>query len=223
MKTSLLTPSLPLLKKHLLVVTHPEATHHVEGRVGGWHDSALTPRGRDQAERIAARLREMLPGDTVVEIHTSDLRRCVETANAIAARLHAPVHPTADLREISYGEAEGRPQAWLDARYVFPPAEGNAERLDHRCGLAGAETRREVGERVYRALAGILASPVAHQVIVTHGFALTFVVAAWIGLPLTDAGLIGVPASSGSITTLRQDPPFHNRSVVALNYTSHLA
>lgn len=26
----------------LLVVTHPEATHHVEKVVGGWHDSRLT-------------------------------------------------------------------------------------------------------------------------------------------------------------------------------------
>ena len=29
--------------KCLFVVTHPEATHHVEGLVGGWHDSTLDP------------------------------------------------------------------------------------------------------------------------------------------------------------------------------------
>lgn len=27
----------------VFVVTHPEATHHVEDRVGGWFDSQLTP------------------------------------------------------------------------------------------------------------------------------------------------------------------------------------
>jgi probable phosphoglycerate mutase len=69
----------------------------------------------------------------------------------------------------------------------------------------------------------ILASPAQEQVIVTHGFALTFVVAAWIGMPLEAAGLIGLPVNSGSITTLRQEAPFHNRSVVTLNDTSHLA
>lgn len=128
-----------------------------------------------------------------------------------------------DLREISYGESEGQPQAWLDARFVFPPAAGNQSRLDHQFGVAGAETQRDVAQRVYRAIDGLLASPAAYQVIVTHGFALTFVEAAWIGMPLEAAGLIGLPVKNGSITTLRQEPPFHNRSIVKLNDTSHLA
>ena len=209
--------------KHLLVVTHPEATHHVEDRVGGWHDSALTTRGLAQAERIAERLRDTISRDSLPEIYTSDLRRCLQTAEVIASRLHAPVHASRDLREVSYGEAEGRPQVWLDARYVFPPADGNTRRLDHRFGITGAETRRDVAERLYRAMNTILASPAEHQVIVTHGFALTFVVAAWIGMPLEYAGMIGLPVSSGSITTLRQEPPFSNRSLLTLNDVSHLA
>lgn len=206
--------------KHLLVVTHPEATHHVEDRVGGWHDSSLTPRGREQAARISARLRELIPPEVVVEIHTSDLRRCQETAKLIDQVFGVSSRPNADLREISYGEAEGQPQAWLDARFVFPPCEG--DRLDHDFGIASAETRRDVAERLYRAMNTILASPAEHQVIVTHGFALTFVVAAWIGMPLESAGMIGLPVSSGSITTLRQEPPFYNRSIVTLNDTAHL-
>jgi broad specificity phosphatase PhoE len=35
------------------VVTHPEATHHVDGLVGGWSDSDLTDKGLAHAERIA--------------------------------------------------------------------------------------------------------------------------------------------------------------------------
>lgn len=209
-------------KKHLFALTHPEATHHVEGLVGGWHDSALTPRGVAQAERIAGRLREIIPPEAQPELYTSDLQRCLQTAEVIAETLQAPMQVTPDLREVSYGEAEGKPQAWLDARFVFPPAAGNQSRLDHQFGVAGAETRREVAARVYRAMDAILASPAEYQVIVTHGFALTFVVAAWIGMPLEAAGLVGLPVSSGSITTLRQEPPFHNRGIVALNDTSHL-
>ncbi|WSB66685.1 histidine phosphatase family protein [Streptomyces decoyicus] len=41
----------------LYVVTHPEATHHVEGVVGGWHDSQLTPSGIRAALSIAQALR----------------------------------------------------------------------------------------------------------------------------------------------------------------------
>ena len=209
-------------ERQLLVVTHPEATHHVEGVVGGWHDSQLTPRGLEQAARVARRLRQAIPLQARPEIFASDLQRCLQTAEVIAARIEAPVHALPDLREISYGEAEGRPQAWLDERFVYPPAEGNQPRLDHAYGISGAETRRMAAERIYRAMDLILSSPAQHLVIVTHGFALTFVVAAWIGMPLEAAGLIGIPVSSGSITTLRQEPPFFNRSILRLNDTSHL-
>lgn len=208
--------------KCLFVVTHPEATHHVEGLVGGWHDSTLTPRGLEQTGRIAERLRKIIPAEARPEIYSSDLQRCLQTAEVIAAEMQVRALVTRDLREISYGDAEGKPQAWLDERFVFPPAEGNQSRLDHEYGIPGAETRREAGKRVYRAMDRILSSLAEYQVIVTHGFALTFVVATWIGLPLEAAGLIGVPVSSGSITTLNQQAPFHNRSIVRLNDTSHL-
>lgn len=32
--------------RSIYVVAHPEATHHVDGVVGGWHDSDLTAQGR---------------------------------------------------------------------------------------------------------------------------------------------------------------------------------
>lgn len=37
--------------RHLYVVTHTEATHHVDNIVGGWHDSQLTPNGKRAARR----------------------------------------------------------------------------------------------------------------------------------------------------------------------------
>ncbi|MFJ3637931.1 phosphoglycerate mutase family protein [Streptomyces sp. NPDC090112] len=44
----------------LYVVTHPEATHHVEGVGGGWHDSQLTPAGVRAAGSIARALRDRI-------------------------------------------------------------------------------------------------------------------------------------------------------------------
>lgn len=206
--------------KHLYVVTHPQATHHIEGRVGGWFDSALTEAGLTQAERIAARLRADIPEGVPIEIHSSDLRRCMQTADVISRCLGGLVQATADLREISFGEAEGKPQAWLDARFIFPPRTGN--RLDHQFGIPGAETRRECASRIYRAMENLVESPAMHQVIVTHGFALTFVVAAWVGMPLEAAGSVAVQATSGGITYLQEDDLFCNRAIVRLNDTAHL-
>ncbi|ONI79754.1 histidine phosphatase family protein [Actinosynnema sp. ALI-1.44] len=200
------------------VVTHPEATHHVDRVVGGWHDSELTPAGHTAAAAIARALRARIPG--AAPVFTSDLTRAAQTAAAIGHALGTT--PTRDerLREISYGEAEGRPQRWLDDRFVPPPATG--DRLRHDFGIPGAETRESCARRVYAAMDATLAAPGEHLVIVTHGFALTFVVAAWIGMPVDAAGRVAFPVTSGSITVLREDGFFHNRALVSLGDTTHL-
>ena len=206
--------------RRLYVVTHPEATHHLSGEVGGWWDTELTERGLRQADAVAARIRELVPGDAAVELHTSDLARTVQTAEAIGARLAVQPVLVPGLREKSYGVAEGRPQEWLDARFLPPPPTGN--RMDHSEGIEGAETRREFAVRVYAAVDRILAGPGAHHVVVTHGFALTFVVCAWIRMPLESAGHVTFRSTSGGITVLEEDDFFANRSVVRLDETAHL-
>jgi probable phosphoglycerate mutase len=209
----------PLLK-HLYVVTHSQATHHIERVVGGWYDSELTDLGLEQASCIALRIREMIPEDAPVEIYASDLKRTQQTADAIARRMHTPIQTVADLREKSYGEAEGKSQFWLDERFIYPPATGN--RMDHHEGIPGSESRRDIAQRIYRAIDLILVSPCSHQIIVTHGFALTFVVAAWIKMPLDAAGHIAVKSTSGGLTHLHEDDVYHNRAIVSLNDTAHL-
>ena len=204
--------------KELFVVTHTESVHHLEGKVGGWYDTDLTARGREDAEATAERL-VALVGGRDVEIHSSDLRRASQTADTIARRFQRPVVETADLREISYGVAGGRPQAWLDARYTPAPDDN---RLDHDCGIDGAETRREVALRVVPCVDAIVARPCETQIIVTHGFTLTLVLAAWMRIPIDACGFLSFPAKSGSITHLRQDDFFRNRAVVSLADASHL-
>lgn len=194
------------------VVTHPEATHHVDHLVGGWYDSELTLEGERAAVAVAESLRAKVPDE--VELYASDLRRTARTAELIGERLG--VTPVLDrrLREKSYGEAGGKPQAWLDGRFVPPPAVG--ERLGHDEGIPGAETKGAMAARVYAAMESILESACEHQIVVTHGGALTFVIAAWIRMPLESAGYVDFRGSSGSVTVLREDDYFHNRQVVTL-------
>ena len=152
---------------------------------------------------------------------TSDLRRTRRTAEIIGGRVGRRPRPSDPrFREKSYGEAGGRPQAWLDARFVPPPAVG--DRLHHREGVAGAETRLDVAVRVYEAMTEVLALDVDELVIVTHGFTAGLVVAAWIGMPIDAAGHVAFPVRSGSITTLREDGYFHNRAVVTVGDMAHL-
>ncbi|MEV5891027.1 histidine phosphatase family protein [Nonomuraea fuscirosea] len=202
------------------VVTHPEATHYVERVVGGWHDSWLTPAGLSAAASIARALRARIPGGAEVELFCSDLRRTRQTAEPVSELFG--VEPVLDrrLREKSYGVAGGKPQEWLDQRFVPPPAVG--ERLEHDEGVEGAETKGMWARRIYAAMDEIVRRPCEHQVIVTHGGSLTFVVASWIKMPITAVGQVSFPVPSGSITTLREDGFYHNRAVVGLGDTRHL-
>jgi probable phosphoglycerate mutase len=202
----------------LYVVTHPEATHHVDGVVGGQFDSELTARGHRQASAIAQRLAELVPPSA--ELFTSDLKRTAQTAEAIATTLGLTPVLMPDLREKSYGAAGGKPQQWLNERFIFPPAVG--ERLHHDEGIEGAETRAQLAHRAYRAVDQILARNSPHQVIVTHGTALTFIICAWLRFPLESANYASFRATGGGITTLQEDNRYHYRTVESLNNTAHL-
>lgn len=206
--------------RSIYVIAHPEATHHVEKVVGGWHDSQLTLEGRRAAVSIAKALRAEIPEDAEVELISSDLQRAQQTADAVTELFG--VQPSLDrrLREKSYGVAEGKPQEWLDQRFVPPPAAG--DRMGHHEGIQGAETRGACAQRVYAAMDVFLRRPCERQIIVTHGFALTFVVASWIRMPFESLGSVSFRAPSGSITVLREDDFFHNRQVVSLGDTRHL-
>jgi broad specificity phosphatase PhoE len=204
--------------KDLFIVTHAQSVHHLENKVGGWYDTDLTLRGREDAEAIAARLANLIEHDEV-EIFSSDLKRAGQTAEAIGKRFGKMVTETSALREISYGVAGGKPQAWLDARYTPAPDDN---RLDHKGGIEGAESRRDVALRVYPCVTEIVARPCANQIIVTHGFTLSMIVSAWMKVPIEACGFVAFPAASGSITHLRQDEFFRNRAVVSVADTSHL-
>lgn len=204
--------------RSIYVVTHPEATHHVDGLVGGWYDSELTDRGVRQAGAIADVLADRL--GAAAEVYSSDLRRAHRTAEIVAGRLGTDLTIDADLREKSYGEAGGRPQAWLDARFVPPPRDG--ERLRHDEGVAGAETQLDLAVRAYAAMERVLGSAAEEQVIVTHGGTATYLFAAWIGMPVDAAGRVHFRVSSGGISLLREDDRYHSRQLARLDETGHL-
>lgn len=203
----------------LYVVTHPQATHHVDGIVGGWHDSVLTTAGVAAAGRIGEALRGEIPDEAEVDLYSSDLKRTSQTADVIGERFG--VEPVFDprLREASFGEAEGEPQARWDELFTPPPVVG--DRLGH-LSIPGSESRRQVAQRIYAVVDEIIQRPREHQIIVTHGFAFTFVVAAWVKMPIESLGHAVFKARSGSITTLHEDDLFHGRLVLRLGDTAHL-
>jgi broad specificity phosphatase PhoE len=204
--------------RDLFVVTHTESAHHIEGKVGGWFDTGLTAQGQEDARALAERLFTFI-GDDEIEIFSSDIKRAYQTADCIGSRFGRPVTQTKALREISYGVAEGKPQEWLDARYIPAP---DTDRLDHRGSIEGAESRRDVAIRVYPYIDAILGRKCETQVVVTHGFTLSLVIAAWDEGARRCLWIISYAAPSGSITHLRQDDFFRSRAMIRFADTVHL-
>lgn len=204
--------------RNVFIVTHPEATHVTDRLVGGWYDYSLTARGARDAERIAERLVVLLPGAQEVHLVTSDLRRTQQTAAVIAHAFSIAPILDRDLRERSYGDAEG--QAPGTREFLPPPLDSG--RLDHHPGTPGTETRREWATRAYQALNRVLEVGAENTIIVTHGGTLTYLVSAWIRLPLEHAGYVKFSNTPGGITHLKEDDFAHDRAVATLNDCAHL-
>ncbi|MFC4374539.1 histidine phosphatase family protein [Nocardia halotolerans] len=203
----------------IYVVSHPHAEHTQRNLVGGWHDSHPTERGQRDTQLIAEELKRRRNPARPVRITTSDLARCAETAAILAATLCAGVTADSRLREISFGEAEGRPNDWLAQRQVPAP---DRDRLDHRGPIRGAETRREVATRVGACIRELMADTGHDHVVVTHGYALSFVVTTWRQIPVSSTGFASFATTPGAITHLRFDDYWRNRTLVGLADTSHL-
>ncbi|MEV0685243.1 histidine phosphatase family protein [Nocardia sp. NPDC050378] len=200
-------------------MSHPHAEHTRRGLVGGWHDSHLTPAGRLDAHLLAQELRHRRDASRALRITTSDLARCAETARILAETLNVAISADQRLREISFGEAEGRPNEWLAQRHAPAP---DHDRLDHRGPVRGAETRREVATRVGACIQELMTDADHDHVVVTHGYALTFVITTWMQIPVEAAGFASFATTPGAITHLRIDDYWRNRTLVSLADTAHL-
>ncbi|HEY32515.1 MAG TPA: histidine phosphatase family protein [Dehalococcoidia bacterium] len=199
--------------KNVYVVRHTEATHHVQGLVGGWYDTSLTENGRNQARKTALALYSEI-GEQNIPIYSSDLKRCVETAEVIAEVFNSTVIPDRNLREMSWGDAEGKNQEWWDKNITPRPADGN--RLDHQI-FRNAESRRDVGTRIQSSVDRIASRPDNNIIIVTHGFALTFVFMAWLRIPVENMDYCTFSTKPRGVTLLHEDDFFENRFVMYIN------
>jgi len=160
------------------LVRHGETDWNVESRLQGWTDIPLNARGLEQAQAAAA----ILAHRPIGQIVSSDLRRAMQTAEPIAARVHVRVAVDAVLRERRYGSAEGRIDTELNQEFG---GQLDDHWADPDFTFEGGETRREVYERVRVFLVELLASPAPGElVLVSHGGALRAARGALAGIPV---------------------------------------
>lgn len=162
-------------------VRHAQSEWNEARLVQGQGDApGLTPLGVAQAEEVA----EELADSGATSVVSSDLRRAVETAAPIAARLGAPLQTDPQLRERNFGGFEGAPSAALVPAVTGYQDGGVADPDAH---TPGGESLRELYERVSSCVERFRAAPPAPVfVVVTHGGFLRVAKACLEGIALAD-------------------------------------
>ena len=102
------------IKKTILLVRHGTTAFNESDLLQGLIDNPLSPKGRNEAERLASRLK----GATIEAIFSSPLRRAVETATIINGFHDLPLTLVPEFIEIDLGEWEGL--NYSNAREQFP-------------------------------------------------------------------------------------------------------
>ena len=161
--------------KRIFTVQHTQSEHHTNGMVGSWTDWNLTELGKQQADQIAAKLKQELAGKEAV-LYTSDLKRAKQTADSIADQLQiVPVVKT-ELRERNLGKCCGKSVQWLRENL-----ECNEKTIDDRL-FSDAESRRDEWNRLKPFFDQVMAEGSENIIIVSHGDLLSVFNAMFLGL-----------------------------------------
>lgn len=201
----------------LVLLRHGETALTPQKRFSGsgGTDPELSAAGREQAARAAA---AFAARGTVQEIVSSPLRRCRETAGAVADRLGLEVRIEDGLREtdfgawegLTFGEVKERYAADLDAWLASPDA----------APTGGGESFAEVARRVAVARDALVTRYAGRTVlVVTHVTPIKTLVRLALGAPPEALFRMELSAASVSAVAYYADG---NASVRLLNDTSHL-
>jgi broad specificity phosphatase PhoE len=151
----------------LLLVRHAETDDNAKMRLSGWTDTDLSPRGEDQVALLADHFNRH--HGHIDALYSSPLIRARRTAEAIGALTgHTPILLD-DLREMYFGELDGRPFEELrDAYAHLLEADENSEIEDFM--WPSGESRTGFTTRVLRTTNQIARHHPGRAVgIVTHG------------------------------------------------------
>ncbi|MFE5117999.1 bifunctional RNase H/acid phosphatase [Streptomyces sp. NPDC056669] len=205
------TPATFVLLRHGETPLTPEKRFSGSGGT----DPGLSDVGRHQAERVAAALAAR---GTIQAIVTSPLRRCRETADAVARRLGLDVRVEEGLRETDFGAWEGLTFAEVKERY---PDDLEAWLASTKVApTGGGESFATVTRRVALARDKLIARYTGRTVLlVTHVTPIKTLVRLALGAPPETLFRMELSAASLSAVAYYADG---NASLRLLNETAHL-
>lgn len=169
----------------------------------------MTVEGREQAKRLALRLRAEEPRPTV--LLSSDLPRALETATIIAPAVGLPVNPNPAWREVNAGQLSGLPES--EVRTRFPGLYWSSMAPDEP--YPDGESPNGFHGRISTAMNDLVdapnVDPDAVVMVVTHGGPIGVVLArasgqpwrrTWPGIPIPCTSLTHVRVVDGAWSVL---------------------
>jgi broad specificity phosphatase PhoE len=182
----------------VILVRHGQTDENVSGRISGQGDAPLNASGREQAQLAATVLMPL----GVTHLFASPVTRAHQTAEVLAQHLQLPVETEADLREVEYGEWEGKffrdirqhpmaQQVFHDpAQAIFPA--GESLPAVQRRGVQVLERLRHQHPH------GVMA-------LISHGDVIRTVLAYYLGMPFNDYRRLHVDPGALSVLELFDD------------------
>lgn len=202
----------------IIIVQHCQSEHHINDLTGGWTDTPLTDFGRKQANLIGTRLKKETNGNGYV-LYSSDLMRAKQTAEIIGGYFNLNVIEDSRLREINNGIAAGKTKDWVKENEN--PRLKKGFDIDY-LAFAEGETVREFYKRIYVCMEEFSGIEGKNLIIVTHGGAISNILAWWLKLNPEILNETCFLASPGSISVLSKSR-YGQNALRLFNDTSHLA
>lgn len=196
----------------LILIRHGETPYNRDRRYQGHRDTLLTRKGKRQTKKIALRLRN----EPLDAIYSSDLKRTKYTAKAINHYHSLKVKTFPELREIDFGDWEGKTHDEIQRGWRGLLDEW--EREPSKIKIPGGESIQELAKRTRTTIKKIISThPNQRVAIVTHGGPIRISLMDALGLSLDDWWK--TITSNGGISIIEYQS--NKAKVLLQNDTSH--
>ena len=195
----------------LILIRHGETLSNKEKRIQGISDVELSTVGIEQAHLLALSLKD----NPIEAIHTSPLKRAMQTAEIINEFHRKELHTDKDLMEMDYGDFEG-----VSFKKIM---DGEKDFIDKwmtdpaSVKMPNGESLTQLQERAWRALKRII-NKEENALVVTHNFTIATIICHIKNISLNEFVSACVGNASKTIISVQKDGIF----IEAFNDRSHL-
>ena len=180
----------------IYIIQHCQSEHHINELTGGWTDTPLTELGINQSKAVAEEIENLGLSDFV--LYSSDLKRAFMTAEYISERFGIKITDTELLREINNGEAANKTKEWASKNKLF---DSNALQVDKPL-WNGAETPRELYQRMESFIECFLINRSKDIVIVSHGVVIGYLISSWLKISPEKMSEVFLKGNAGGISCI---------------------